>query len=236
MKTLTDINEINKFFPKYSKATVKTFTEIVTAVIQVRSTSLYKCKDKMKKISQKKKTQAGSHYKKLLRFFALSGMEKFCDCLFTFLLALTGGNANLLVMDRSNWKRGKKNINLLTMGILWNQCFVPLVWKQLNKRGNSNFSERKFLVQRFIRLWTKMGKSIKNMVLVADREFIGPDWLNYLHGEGMFFVFRLRENMRLGEIEPGSKKNGSCGDMLKRLNAMAFIAYRYKSKETITGW
>lgn len=224
MKTLTDSNEIKKFFPKYSKATIKTFTEIVTAIIQVRSTSLYKCKDKMKNISQKKKTQADSHYKKLLRFFALSGMEKFCDCLFMFLFTLMGGEANLLVMDRSNWKRGKKNINLLTMGVLWNQCFVPLVWKQLNKRGNSNFSERKVLVQRFVKLWKKMGKSVKNMVLVADREFIGPQWLNYLHKEGIFFVFRLRENMRLGEIEPGSKKNASYGDMPEKLNATAFIA------------
>ncbi len=228
MKTLTDRNKIKMFFPKYSKATVKTFTEIVTAVIQVRSTSLYKCKDKMKKISQKKKTQAGSHYKKLLRFFALSGMEKFCDCLFMFLFTLIGGEANLLVMDRSNWKRGNKNINLLTLGILWNHCFVPLVWKQMNKCGNSNFSERKSLMRRFVKLWKRMGKSIKNMVLVADREFIGPEWLNYLHKEGVFFVFRLRENLRMGEIEPGNKKNDSCGDMPGKLNAMAFIAYPCK--------
>ncbi len=228
MKTLTDISKIKKFFTGYSNATVKTFTEIVTAVIQVRSTSLYKCKDKMKQVSRKKKTQAGSHYKKLLRFFTLSGMEKFCDYLFIFLFHLTGGDANLLVMDRSNWKRGKKNINLLTMGILWHNCFIPLVWKQLNKRGNSNFHERKSLMQRFIKLWKKMGKSIKNMTLVADREFIGPEWLNYLHQQGAFFVFRLRENMRLGEIEPGSKKNATCAVMPEKLNAMAFIACRYR--------
>lgn len=225
---LTDVSKIKMFFTPYSVARVKTFTEIVTAILQVRSTSLYKCKDKMKKISQKKKTQAGSHYKKLLRFFALQGMEKFCDCLFTFLFTILGGHTDLLVMDRSNWKRGKKNINLLTMGILWHQCFVPLVWKQLDKRGNSNFFERKFLMQRFIRLWKKTGKSIKNMTLVADREFIGPQWLNYLHEQGVFFVFRLRENMRLGEIEPGNKKNVSCGDMPERLNAMAYIAYPCK--------
>ena len=228
MKTLTDINEINKFFPKYSKATLKTFTEIVTAIIQVRSTSLYKCKDKMKKISRKKKTQAGSHYKKPLRFFALSGMEKFCDCLFLFLFSLMGGNAHLLVMGRSNWKRGKKNINFLTLGILWNQCFVPLVWKQMNKRGNSNFSERKSLMKRFVKLWKKMGKSIQDVVLVAGPEFIEPDCLNDLHKEGIFFVFRLRQNMRLGEIEPENKKKDSYGDMPQRLNAMAFIAYPYK--------
>ena len=113
MKTLTDIGKIKMFFPALSKSTVKTFTELVTTVIQVRSTSLYKCKDKMKQVSRKKKTQAGSHYKKLLRFFTLSGMEKFCDCLFIFLVRFTGGDSNLLVMDRSNWKRGKKNINLV---------------------------------------------------------------------------------------------------------------------------
>lgn len=228
MKTLTDICKIKMFFPSFSQSTVKTFTEIVTAILQSRSTSLYKCKDKMQKISQKKKTQAGSHYKKMLRFFALSGMEKFCDFLFMFLFTLMGSDSNLLVMDRSNWKRGRKNINLLTMGILCHHCFIPLVWKQLNKRGNSNFSERHFLVQRFSMLWSKTGKSIKNMVLVADREFIGPQWLNYLHQEGIFFVFRLKENMRLGEIEPGNKKNASYGDMQARLNARAYTAYLCK--------
>jgi hypothetical protein len=190
MKTLTDIGRIKMFFSGYSNAAVKTFTEIVTAVIQVRSTSLYKCKDKMKTISRKKRTQAESPYKKMLRFFALSGMEKFCDCLFIFLFHLTGGDSGLLVMDRSNWKRGKKNINLLTLGILCHHCFIPLVWKQMNKRGNSNFSERKSLMNRFIKLWKKMGKSIQNMTLVADRQFIGPDWLNYLHQEG-FFLFSV---------------------------------------------
>ena len=228
MKTLTDIGKIKMFFSSYSKSRVKTFIEIVTAVIQVRSTSLYKCKDKMKQVSQKKKPQAGSHYKKLIRFFALSGMEKFCDYLFIFLVRFTGGDSNLLVMDRSNWKRGKKNINLLTMGILWHNCFIPLVWKQLNKRGNSNFSERKSLMRRFIKLWKKMGKSIKNMTLVADREFIGPEWLNYLHQQGALFVFRLRENLRLGEIEMRSKKNAICAVMREKLNAMAFTVCRYK--------
>ena len=66
------------------------------------------------------------------------------------------------------------------------------------------------------------------MTLVADREFIGPQWLNYLHKEGIFFVFRLRENMRLGEIEPGNKKNAICVVMPEKLNAMAYIAYPYK--------
>ena len=126
MKTLTDINEIKKFFPGYSKAVIKTFTEIVTAIVQVRSVNLYKCKDKMKRISKNQSTTTMSHYKKLLRFFCLSGMELFCDYLFMLLYVLMDCKGNVLVMDRSNWKRGKKNINLLTMGILCSHCFIPL--------------------------------------------------------------------------------------------------------------
>ena len=60
-----------------------------------------------------------------------------------------------------------------------------------------------------------------------NREFIGPQWLNYLHQEGIYFVFRLRDNMRLGEIEVGSKKNASCAVMPHRLNSMASAVYRY---------
>lgn len=50
------------------------------------------------------------------------------------------------------------------------------------------------------------GKKYSKYDTGCRREFIGPQWLNYLHEQGIYFVFRLRENMRLGEIEMGSKK------------------------------
>jgi hypothetical protein len=38
-------------------------------------------------------------------------------------------------MDRTNWKFGKANINILTVGISWRGTAIPLVWMLLDKRG-----------------------------------------------------------------------------------------------------
>jgi hypothetical protein len=47
----------------------------------------------------------------------------------------------------------------------------------MDKRGNSNTAERIDLIQKFI-YW--FGKDCIDCLL-ADREFVGEDWLNYLN-------------------------------------------------------
>lgn len=197
MKTLTNTNEIKKYFSKHSKATVKMFLALITSMLQLRTTCLYKCKDKLGGIKQNRKTKAMSHYKSIIRFFKMTGVKDFCESIFMLIVDIIGINSNMLILDRTNWKIGKKNINILTIGVLFHNCFIPLCWKQLDKRGNSNFKERWLLVEQFMRLWGKAGKEIAGMILVADREFIGTEWLLYLHKSSLYFVFRLKGNMYL---------------------------------------
>ena len=195
MKTLTNINEIKEYFPNHTKTNVKTFLTIVSCMLKLRTTCMYKCKDKMAEVTGKKKTQAMSHYKTIIRFFKIGGITRFCEGIFMLIFSMFGIDSNYIVIDRTNWKIGRKNVNLLTAGVLFFNCFIPLCWQQLDKRGNSNFKDRRILMNRFIRLWRMVGKSIKEMVVIADREFIGHDWLCYLNKNHLSFVFRLRDNM-----------------------------------------
>ena len=133
-------------------------------------------------------------------------IDDFCSGIFMLLVSLVELTGVHLILDRTNWKVGDKNINILTLGLLHNDCFIPLCWQQMSKRGNSNFSERENLMNRFIGLWQKAGKSIANMVLVADREFIGPDWYNYLSDKKLSFVFRLKENMCFDLVKGKKRK------------------------------
>jgi len=55
-----------------------------------------------------------------------------------------------LSMDRTNWKFSSTNINILTLGIIYDGMAFPIVFKM--KRGNSNTEERIKLIQRFISL------------------------------------------------------------------------------------
>ena len=207
MNLLKQLNEVKTFFPQHSRCQIKTLMVILGCMLELRTVCLYKCKDKVGNITGKKKNKSQSNYKRLLRFYGMKIVDDFCNGIFMLLVSLIEISGVHLVLDRTNWKIGGKNINILTLGILHKECFIPLCWQQMNKRGNSNFSERENLINRFIGSWEKAGKNMQDMVLVADREFIGPDWYNYLSHNHLSFVFRLKENMYF-ELVKG-KKNGS---------------------------
>ncbi len=61
----------------------------------------------------------------------------------------------------------------------------------LPKRGNSNCEERTTLIKQFIELF---GKDCIEAV-VADREFIGNEWLSFLQAESIPFHIRIKNNM-----------------------------------------
>ncbi len=45
-------------------------------------------------------------------------------------------------MDRTNWKFGQAQINVLMIGICRNGTCFPIVWRLLGKAGNSNTAEQ----------------------------------------------------------------------------------------------
>ncbi|MFH4263529.1 IS4 family transposase, partial [Acinetobacter baumannii] len=44
----------------------------------------------------------------------------------------------LLVLDRTNWKLGQQDINILLLSVRWQTFSFPLVWTLLPHSGNSN--------------------------------------------------------------------------------------------------
>lgn len=95
-----------------------------------------------------------------------------------------------LCLDRTNWKIGRKDVNLLILAIATRRYRVPLIWTVLGKAGNSNTKERIALVKRYLGLFG--AASIK--YLLADREFIGLDWLAFLHDQDVPFIIRVKSN------------------------------------------
>lgn len=96
----------------------------------------------------------------------------------------------VLAMDRTNWKFSTTNINILTLGIVYDGISFPILFKLLNKRGNSNTDERIELIQKFISIAGE--DSIAN--LMADREFVGGEWLAYLNCSHIHYHLRIRNN------------------------------------------
>ena len=96
-----------------------------------------------------------------------------------------------ILVDRTNWKFGKSNINILTLAIAHrNGAAIPILWMLLNKKGNSNTSERIELFQWFLRIVDK--KRVKGFL--ADREFIGGEWFQYLVSQGIPYFIRIKKD------------------------------------------
>lgn len=96
-----------------------------------------------------------------------------------------------LALDRTNWQFGRIEINLLVLAVVVTEQFsIPLLWKALPKKGNSNSAERIDLLESFVEIFG--GQKIAS--LIADREFIGKEWVSYLIKHNIPFFIRIKEN------------------------------------------
>jgi len=142
-----------------------------------------------------------SRYRRLQNFFRNFKMdtEEYAN----FIMSRLPQNGKFyLVMDRTNWKFGKNPINILMLGIIHkNMCF-PLYWKNLEKGGSSNTTERKELLDKAINL---IGKP-RIIALLGDREFIGLYWFKYLIDEDLEFHIRLPKYIKIGSILKKNRK------------------------------
>lgn len=115
-----------------------------------------------------------------------------------------------LSIDRTNWKFGKLNINILTVGIVYKKVAFPIAWQLLDKQGNSNWKERIEVVSDAIR---RLGLENCKGIL-ADREFIGRKWISWLVKENIPFWIRIKKNT---SIETTKGKNVSVSQVFKSL-------------------
>ena len=103
----------------------------------------------------------------------------------------------VLSMDRTNWKYGKRHINILTVGVVVNKVAVPIAWKvlpQKTKRGNSSTGHRTGIFEKVLKI-VPVGDI---HVLTMDREFGGGEWLKWLDARGVGYIVRVKSNTVVG--------------------------------------
>jgi hypothetical protein len=94
----------------------------------------------------------------------------------------------VLALDRTNWKLGKAELNLLVLALVHGGVAFPLFWTALSRAGNSDTEQRIALLERFVR---EFG-SDKIAFLCADREFLGRRWVGWLVKSGVRFRLRIK--------------------------------------------
>jgi len=109
----------------------------------------------------------------------------------------------ILVIDRTNWQFGNSNINILMLGVCYKNMAIPLIFKMLDKKGVSDTTERISLVNTFIK-WFGLDKI---ECLLADREFIGYKWLDFLNTNNIKYYIRIRNNFKVFCFDINEKKD-----------------------------
>ncbi|AFZ67417.1 hypothetical protein Deipe_1913 [Deinococcus peraridilitoris DSM 19664] len=89
-----------------------------------------------------------------------------------------------------NWKLGSQNVNLLVLAVRWRGVAIPLLWETLDHGGSSNQAVRAELLSGALELL----KPHQIRLLIADREFIGADWLAFLTEHRVPFCLRVRSD------------------------------------------
>lgn len=93
-------------------------------------------------------------------------------------------------MDRTNWKFGSKNINILVLAVTYKGIAFPILFNVEPKASNSSTQQRINIVDNYIKLF---GLDTIDCLL-ADREFIGEHWIDNLNINRIKYHIRTRNN------------------------------------------
>lgn len=130
-----------------------------------------------------------SNYKRLQRFlreFELPYAE-----LVKFVVKMLGiSGPYTLALDRTNWKIGGAEVNILMLTIVYRGIGFPVVWMVMPWAGNSDTNARIIVMEIFIDLFGAHNIEL----LLGDREFVGKRWFAFLKRNRIRFLMRLHKN------------------------------------------
>lgn len=184
------LRKFSDLYETYGLGAVKNIWLLSCLIPLARTANLYKMKDYVGGVLEKKDTvDPMSHYKRLIRFF-----QDWADCQ-NLLHDLMRHNLRflrklgfkILVMDGTSWTIGETKVHYLVLSVLVNSVAVPIYWMQLEKIGASSQEERKEMFEAAFKLF-----NLKGMTLLADREYVGKEWFKFLKNNEIHFVIRLR--------------------------------------------
>lgn len=111
----------------------------------------------------------------------------------SLLLSFFASKNYVVAMDRTSWKFGKSNINILFLVMVIGKISVPIFWKTLSHGGGCSAEFMKEFLQKFINNFGV--ERIK--YLLADREFMNKEWLDFLINNHLKFVIPLKMDHKI---------------------------------------
>lgn len=192
--------ELYQNLPTLTKPRTDLIALFILSILKVGTVNLVKIS-----VVMGSKAQAKSNYRRLQRFI---DQVSWCyKTLVPLILKWADIKSPLtLVIDRTNWKFGKANTNILCISVVNDHYCIPLIWKFLNKRGNSSQNERIELITELL--------SVPNIPKVkeifGDREFIGSTWFKFLKNNNIGILIRRKDNMYVTRYRWRHHRNTTC--------------------------
>ena len=163
----------------------------------------------------KGKAKHSSRTQRIYRFFRdqIFNYDQVAKCI----LSIFNSGNYIIALDRTCWKFGTKDINILFLVIIFGKISVPIYWYPLDHGGACGYWLMEEILERFI---NNLGiKKIK--YLLADREFMSQDWLGFLIRKQIKFAIPLRKDMLI-RIK-NSLQTKPVGDSFNYLKPLEYI-------------
>ena len=192
MKHISELQNILSHLLDWNKARISCLVQMLQALFCVKTINLVQISNAFHS-----KAKEESSYKRIRRFFKDFSFDM------TFIIDLVLGlfikeQKFILLLDRTNWKWGKKHINILMLSVSYLGIGIPIFWIVTNKGGNASLSNRIKILERVL---DKFGPERISLFL-SDREFVGAEWFEFLIRKKIPFIIRTRNNFKAGGIEP----------------------------------
>jgi hypothetical protein len=185
-RAITTLQQILRPHVGLSKSRLETLCLIVVGMISARTVNL-------SHLACERPTTAlvASTYRRLQRFFQHVRLgPDWSAPLVVGLLGLDGPWR--LALDRTQWKLGARDVNILMLAVVTRRARVPLIWSVLdNNGGTSDTSQRTLLMRRYLAIFG--AASVR--LLLADREFVGRAWMDFLNENNIPFAIRMKEKL-----------------------------------------
>ena len=166
----------------WNKARVFVIVGLIIAIIKLGRVNLKKVAPLINPLRSKK-----TNYRRLNKFFQYFKTD---ISIVSKLMSFLPKEKWVLTMDRTNWRFGEKDINILMLAVAYKGIAIPLMWSILKERGrgNSSYRDRIRIMRKFINIFG----IDKIEILVADREFIGKEWFKWLKKRKVPFTIRIK--------------------------------------------
>jgi transposase len=200
-----NIDEL-QYYLKHREDVIQMAQKIVLGVIKSKTVNLMDVANHFEKGKQE------SNYRAIQRFFQHQNLEDEDVIDFIIDLLFDKNQKLKLIIDRTDWQFGKTRHNLLVISVSYEKTAIPLIVKPLERKGNSNTSQRIELIEEIL----KNIPAERIEILLGDREFTGNDWLRYLKNKNIRFIMRSRENINVGYEENNEFKCCSIKELMKK--------------------